>query len=354
MPTGTRVRANNVFGTTTDNPLTAAAITFNSSELPLLPEVTGDHSVITLDPLRQNGEPEIVVVTAHGPGGSSATITRGQYGTVARQHPQGTIWAHAPLDEDMVVVTTSALRPSDPYEGQLIYETDTFSFIGRINGAWSGLIPAGVTVPYAGTTAPNGWLLADGSAVSRTTYADLFGSIGTAYGVGDGATTFNLPDLRDTIPLGKGTTFSTLGATGGSKDAVVVTHTHTQNAHNHTGSSAATSHQHGVGTLATSGGSHTHTASGFNNWVIERGLVEAQRIPDAGSTTNGVYITFTSTVPSASSTHSHTMSGSTANESAHTHGITVNSNTATNQSSGVSGTNANMPPYQVFNHIIKY
>jgi microcystin-dependent protein len=57
-------------------------------------------------------------------------------------------------------------------------------------------LPAGSMVDFAGTTAPSGWLMTDGAAVSRTVYADLFASIGTAYGVGDGSTTFNLPDFR--------------------------------------------------------------------------------------------------------------------------------------------------------------
>jgi microcystin-dependent protein len=54
--------------------------------------------------------------------------------------------------------------------------------------------PVGAIVPYGGDTAPTGYLLCDGSAVSRTTYADLFAVIGTKYGSGDGSTTFNLPD----------------------------------------------------------------------------------------------------------------------------------------------------------------
>ena len=55
-----------------------------------------------------------------------------------------------------------------------------------------GLKP-GFVCPFAGTTAPDGWLICDGSAVSRTTYADLFAVIGTTYGAGDGNSTFNLP-----------------------------------------------------------------------------------------------------------------------------------------------------------------
>src|SRR5688572_3046478 len=55
-------------------------------------------------------------------------------------------------------------------------------------------LPAGVIVPYAGAVAPTGWLLCYGQAVSRTTYATLFTAFSTNYGIGDGATTFNLPD----------------------------------------------------------------------------------------------------------------------------------------------------------------
>lgn len=60
----------------------------------------------------------------------------------------------------------------------------------------NALTPSGAVLSYAGSTAPAGFLRCDGSAVSRTTYADLFAAIGTAHGTGDGSTTFNLPDYR--------------------------------------------------------------------------------------------------------------------------------------------------------------
>jgi microcystin-dependent protein len=66
-----------------------------------------------------------------------------------------------------------------------------------------GLVP-GMVAAFARTTAPTGWLACDGSAVSRTTYAALFAAISTTYGVGDGSTTFNLPDCRGVFMRGAG------------------------------------------------------------------------------------------------------------------------------------------------------
>jgi len=110
-----------------------------------------------------------------------------------------------------------------------------------------GGAPAGVVLPFAGSTAPSGWLLCYGQAVSRTTYVDLFTAIGVAFGAGDGSTTFNLPDMRGRVPGGKddmggtaasrlttagsGVDGATLGAAGGSQthtltSAQIPAHTH--------------------------------------------------------------------------------------------------------------------------------
>lgn len=80
--------------------------------------------------------------------------------------------------------------------------------------------PVGSISLFAGTTAPNGWLICDGSAVSRTDYANLFSVIGTTYGTGDGSTTFNIPNLKGKVPVGldsSDTSFDTIGETGGEK-----------------------------------------------------------------------------------------------------------------------------------------
>jgi microcystin-dependent protein len=65
--------------------------------------------------------------------------------------------------------------------------------------------PIGSITPYGSNTLPSGWLLCDGSAVSRTTYAELFALLGTTWGIGDNSTTFNVPDLRGASPAGVGT-----------------------------------------------------------------------------------------------------------------------------------------------------
>lgn len=65
-----------------------------------------------------------------------------------------------------------------------------------------GITPVGSMMAYIGTVAPTGWLLCDGSAVDRITYGPLFTLLGTTYGVGDGSTTFNLPDFRGRVPVG--------------------------------------------------------------------------------------------------------------------------------------------------------
>lgn len=94
-------------------------------------------------------------------------------------------------------------------------------------GAWilenpASVRPVGEVAAFARSTAPGGWLACDGSNVSRTTYAALFTAIGTAYGAGDGSTTFALPDLREKYARGAGTT----NAVGTSLSADIADHYH--------------------------------------------------------------------------------------------------------------------------------
>lgn len=76
---------------------------------------------------------------------------------------------------------------------------------GNTDEVFAPLLPAGVVVAWAGSTAPAGWQLCDGSAISRTTYAALFAICGTAFGVGDNSTTFNVPDVRGRAIFGTST-----------------------------------------------------------------------------------------------------------------------------------------------------
>lgn len=95
------------------------------------------------------------------------------------------------------------------------------------------IVPTGGILPYGGATAPSYFLLCDGSAVSRATYADLFGVISTTYGVGDGATTFNVPNLQGRFPLGYSASAPTKVFTFASRSSDTITVTGADNhAHN--------------------------------------------------------------------------------------------------------------------------
>lgn len=126
--------------------------------------------------------------------------------------------------------------------------------------------PSGAVLAFARSTAPTGWLAADGSAVSRATYAALFTAIGTTFGAGDGSTTFNVPDLRGYFIRGVNTSGSgvdPLRTFGSTQADAYLNHTHgvTDPTHVHTmgsGNNFAAGAGFGVG---GSGGSTNTTAS---------------------------------------------------------------------------------------------
>lgn len=147
----------------------------------------------------------------------------------------------------------------------LVWSQDNISLVSVATPPAPSAVPTGGMIPFAGAGAvPSGYLLCDGSAVDRTVYAALFAVISTTWGIGDGATTFNLPSGVQKAFYGKAAsgTGSTVGGSFGSID-----HTHTGPSHTHTYSattgapSATVDVQLGSGTtVATS--THTHADSG--------------------------------------------------------------------------------------------
>jgi len=105
------------------------------------------------------------------------------------------------------------------------------------------MVPIGCLLPFAGPgDVPDGYLLADGSEVSRTQYLSLFQILGETWGPGDGSTTFNIPDLRRRVPVGTGTGTAQLGGDvgdlGGAEDVALTeaqlrAHSHSLSAHTH-------------------------------------------------------------------------------------------------------------------------
>lgn len=134
-----------------------------------------------------------------------------------------------------------------------------------------GLVPVGAVLTYAGATAPTGWLLARGQAVSRTEYAALFAAIGVAHGPGDGSTTFNLPDGRGRVAVGKdnmggtpanrvtaavsGLAATTLGATGGDQRLQDHNHAVTDPGHVHSTPTVESGSSPGSGQVGFGGAS---------------------------------------------------------------------------------------------------
>lgn len=158
-------------------------------------------------------------VTAGNP--TEAVNVEKSFTSTATQDPQN-IWGYY-LTRD----SDGALVWFEQFDGPVVVEqlddeiqvTPAITLDDREGNA----VETGTVTFFAGDTAPTGWLLCDGTAVSRSTFADLFAVIGTAYGPGDGSTTFNVPDLRQRFPLGKADagTGAALGDTGGTID-----HTH--------------------------------------------------------------------------------------------------------------------------------
>lgn len=130
--------------------------------------------------------------------------------------------------------------------------------------SWSNPTPTGSVIAFAGQTAPSGWLLCQGQAVSRTTYADLFAIVGTTYGTGNGTTTFNLPDLRAEFVRGwdAGRGVDTGRVFGSSQGGDIQSHTHSMTYERGAEAAGATTNANGFLSLNsdTSLGTYTNTS----------------------------------------------------------------------------------------------
>jgi microcystin-dependent protein len=235
-------------------------------------------------------------------------------------------------DADIDGVATFGEFPITPSaEPDADYEVANKKYVNDVAGDAPGIIKM-----YGGASAPSGYLLCDGSEVSRATYADLFSVIGTSFGFGDGSTTFELPDLTARFPVGMDggdADFDHIGHIGGDKRVTLnvlemPSHTHTQQAHNHT----QQAHNHNMSTQDTD---HDHNIA-FNN-ATAAGSTEP-RIATGG--------TYESDGPISNNRqdHRHTIWSRTA---------VNNAATAVNNNAGAGNSHQNLPPYLAINFIIK-
>lgn len=194
---------------------------------------------------------------------------------------------------------------------------------------YEAMVPTGSTQMFAGTSAPRGWLIADGSAVSRTTYAALFSVIGTTYGAGNGSTTFNLPDLRGVVVRGvdRGRNLDPGRAQGSYQGDLLASHTH-----NNTATSAASGEHTHVNSVSQEGG-HNHAFSGTTSTDGEHrhGTSWGERGP---TPRHGIYNSTWGVgskdsdqdnpewATSTDGQHNHTFSGTTVSQGIHTHAVT--------------------------------
>lgn len=211
---------------------------------------------------------------------------------------------------------------------------DTDLYINRLN-----TVPVGSIMCFAGATAPEGWLLCDGQAINRINYKKLFSTIGTTYGNGNGSTTFNLPNLCDRFPMGKGT--NSLGSVGGSNS---VTLTSSQlPSHSHTATvSDNGSHSHNGTTNIT--GNHTHTY--VDAYFAENYGGASVYGTGSGTDYDNNYYYRPNPVTNSAGDHSHTLTIDTVDN--HTHTVTINSTGVTEPSIDITN------KYITLNYIIRY
>jgi microcystin-dependent protein len=207
-------------------------------------------------------------------------------------------------------------------------------------------VPTGSVLPFAGSNPPPGFFVCDGSAISRLTYAYLFEIIGTTYGVGDGSTTFNIPNLKGRVVVcidSSQSEFDTLGETGGTK---VETLTIDQMpSHNHGGiTQSAGVHNHPI-----TDKQHTHTSNATGATSIGGngfGLAYSDGEDTMNAATNSTAgePNLYATVAALNINSSFTGITETENAGSHQHVI---------DSQGGGQSHNNLQPYFVLNYIIR-
>ncbi len=205
-------------------------------------------------------------------------------------------------------------------------------------GLQSSITPIGVIRFFAGSVVPNGWLLCNGSTVSRKAYGDLFKVIGTTFGAGNSNDTFTLPDMRGRIPICAGTgtslTTRTLGSNVGAETATLSEANMASHTHTATVGTQTANHTHS-GTSGTVSADHTH------GWGRNVGSFGSYGLRDGTNrSANG-----TPNTQGAHQDHSH---GTTTGTESANHNHTV-----TNSSTGGGTAFGIIPPAIVVNFIIK-
>lgn len=252
-----------------------------------------------------------------------------------------------------------AARPAaNSVPADTIYRCTDVAAIFHSDGAqWhyipvdAGAHPIGAVAQYAGPSDPadvdgvTRWLVCDGRAISRSTYATLFAAVSTLYGSGDGTSTFNIPDLRGRVIVGAGSgsglTTRTRGQTGGEENHSLVTGELAS--HNH-GASGLSTGSSGTG-ISDSGHAHYMVSSNLNVPAASGAWSFSQA--QSGTGTFG----YTPNVNSISSTgYGVATASGNASISDPGHSHSVNGSTASNGSG--TGHN-NVQPFGVVNHIIK-
>ena len=200
----------------------------------------------------------------------------------------------------------------------------------------------GAIKPWTKATAPAGYILCNGAAVSRSTYAELFAVVSTTYGSGDGSTTFNVPQLQGKMPQGyDGNTYN-LAGTGGA-NTVTVSVTNNQAATNATNQAVTVTGSISNTSLTTAQlASHNHAAGA--NYQRGSGGNQVQGMGRQNVQNDGFNNDVTASAGSGTGhNHSHTLSGT----------LTGNITTSLTGTVAASGTNS-FSPFVVVNYIIKH